>query len=124
VHRTFASGTIVYQEVQTPTTTTGGQFSMRIGTGVVSFGTFGAIEWPIYPHYLQIEIDPTGGTAFTDMGTTQLVSVPYALPHETTDALSGSTGRIARCTAADAVGSSSITESAGQIGINDTSPSY
>src|SRR6185436_16835653 len=41
-------------------------------------GSFAAITWGSGNKYLQVEMDPTGGTAYTNMGTQQLVSVPYS----------------------------------------------
>jgi len=48
-----------------------------MGTAVV--GTFSGINWGKNSKFIQVEMDPTGGTNYTDMGTTQMMSVPYAL---------------------------------------------
>ncbi len=44
---------------------------------------FSSIDWSAGPYFLQTETDPTGGTTYTISGTSQLLSVPYAL-HATT----------------------------------------
>jgi hypothetical protein len=69
----------VYEETQTPTTNANGLLSIYIGAGTGS-DDFSAIDWSVQPHYITIEIDPTGNNGnYTITGTTQLASVPYAL---------------------------------------------
>ncbi len=74
-----ASGTAVYTETQTPTTNINGLISLAIGEGTVQSGNFSAIEWSEGPFFIKTETDPTGGTNYTITGTSQLLSVPYAL---------------------------------------------
>ncbi|WP_339623326.1 hypothetical protein [uncultured Winogradskyella sp.] len=71
-------GTAVYVETQTPTTNGNGLVSIMIGTGITS-DDFNAIDWSIGPYFIKTETDPTGGSNYTITGTSQLVSVPYAL---------------------------------------------
>ncbi len=78
IRASSASGTIEYQETQTLTTNTFGLFSAAIGSGTISSGTWAAITWNAALHFLQVELDPAGGTAWLDMGTSQLLSVPYS----------------------------------------------
>ncbi|MDU9792276.1 hypothetical protein, partial [Helicobacter pylori] len=42
-------------------------------------GTFGGINWGSGSKFTQVELDPAGGFSYMDMGTTQMLSVPYAL---------------------------------------------
>jgi hypothetical protein len=73
-------GSAVYVETQTPTTNANGLLSIYIGGGTAVTGTFSGIAWSNGPHYIKIEIDPSGNnTNYTITGTTQLVSVPFAL---------------------------------------------
>jgi uncharacterized protein (TIGR02145 family) len=74
-----ANGIIVYRETQTPTTNAQGLINLFAGQGTATTGTFATINWGSKSKFLQTEIDITGGTNYTDMGTTQLMSVPYAL---------------------------------------------
>lgn len=74
-----AGGTIVYQETDTATTSKLGMFTVNVGSGSVVSGTFSAIDWANGSKYLQVEIDPAGGTSYVNMGASQLLSVPYAL---------------------------------------------
>ncbi len=73
------SGTVVYSERLTGTTNTNGLVSLAIGTGTVLSGTFSTINWSTGNYYLKTETDPTGGTSYTISGTSQLLSVPYAM---------------------------------------------
>ena len=73
------SGNAVYIETQTPTTNDNGLISLEIGGGIVSSGSFSTLDWANGPYFIKTEIDPTGGTNYTISGTTQLLSVPYAL---------------------------------------------
>jgi hypothetical protein len=70
-----SSGTVVYTETQTPGTNTNGLVSIEIGGGT----GFDAIDWSSGPYFLKTETDPTGGTNYSISGTSQLLSVPYAL---------------------------------------------
>jgi len=74
-----AIGTAVYIERQTPTTNANGLASLEIGSGTVLIGSFNTINWANGPYFVKTETDITGGTTYTISGTTQLMSVPYAL---------------------------------------------
>jgi hypothetical protein len=71
--------TAVYEETQTPTSNTNGLVSLEIGTGTVTSGSFTAIDWSADTYFIKTETDPTGGTTYTITGTSQLLSVPFAL---------------------------------------------
>ena len=77
--QTSASGTAVYVETQTPTTNANGLASIEIGGGTVVSGNFSTINWANGPYFIKTETDPTGGNNYTITGTSQLLSVPYAL---------------------------------------------
>jgi hypothetical protein len=81
------SGTVVYQETYSPNpqTNANGLATIEIGGGVPVTGTFSAINWASGPYYLKTETDPTGGTSYTVIGTSQLLSVPYALDAKTAE---------------------------------------
>jgi uncharacterized protein (TIGR02145 family) len=74
-----ANGTSVYVETQTPTTNANGLASIEIGGGNLISGNFANINWANGPYFIKTETDPTGGTNYTITGTSQLLSVPYAL---------------------------------------------
>jgi hypothetical protein len=87
----------VYEETQTPTTNANGLLSIYIGAGTGS-DDFSAIDWSALPHYITIEIDPTGNNGnYTITGTTQLASVPYALYAKTSsdaEAVAANTAKV------------------------------
>lgn len=74
-----APGTTVYSEIHSLSTNTFGIANLVIGNGTVESGTFSAIDWAGNTHFLMVEVDPAGGTSYVNMGTAQLLSVPYAL---------------------------------------------
>ena len=77
--QTSPSGTAVYVETQTPSTNTNGLVSIEIGGGAVVSGNFSNINWANGPYFVKTETDPNGGTSYNITGTSQLLSVPYAL---------------------------------------------
>jgi len=79
IHDSAANGAVVYQETQTPTTNAQGLINLFAGKGTAVTGTFAGINWGSKSKFLQTEIDIAGGNNYTDMGTMQLMSVPYAL---------------------------------------------
>ncbi|MEQ8532192.1 MAG: hypothetical protein RIB86_10085, partial [Imperialibacter sp.] len=87
--QTTAAGAAVYVETQTPTTTASGLVSLEIGTGTVVSGTFAGINWGADVYFLKTETDLAGGTNYTIAGTSQLLSVPYALNAKTAQTVTG-----------------------------------
>ncbi len=77
-----AEGTVVYAETQSPESNANGLVSIEIGTGTTS-DDFSAIDWSSGPYYIKTETDPSGGANYTIIGTSQILSVPYALYSET-----------------------------------------
>lgn len=79
-----ASGTPVYVETHTPTTNINGLATVEIGSGTVVSGSFANIDWSAGPYFIKTETDPAGGSNYSVTGTSQLLSVPYALYAENT----------------------------------------
>ena len=82
-----ASGNVVYQETYNPKpqTNANGLATVEIGGGEASVGNFADIDWGSGIYFLKTETDPTGGTNYNIIGTSQLLSVPYALHAKTAD---------------------------------------
>ncbi|MEP2023319.1 MAG: hypothetical protein ABJH98_14665 [Reichenbachiella sp.] len=80
-----ADGTAVYIETQNPSTNANGLVSIAIGEGTVVSGSFLEILWPSGVFFIKTEIDIEGGTNYTISGTSQLMSVPYALHSDYAD---------------------------------------
>lgn len=72
-------GTALFVETHNTTTNSFGLISLSIGAGVNVSGSIAAIDWGANIYFLKVEMDPANGTAYVDMGTSQLLSVPYAL---------------------------------------------
>ena len=75
-------GTEVYQETFATTTNGYGLVNLEIGTGTTS-GDFASINWSSGLYFIETAVDITGGTSYVVMGTSQLISVPYALHAKT-----------------------------------------
>ncbi|HSO85512.1 MAG TPA: hypothetical protein VLQ91_03100, partial [Draconibacterium sp.] len=74
------SGALAYSETHTHINTNAfGLVELEIGKGTPVSGTFSSIEWGNDSYYVRIEMDPEGGTAYQELSTSQLLSVPYAL---------------------------------------------
>ncbi|MCW3084569.1 MAG: Collagen triple helix repeat-containing protein [Bacteroidetes bacterium] len=106
-----ATGLIVYQETHTVTTNALGLFSISIGMGTPSVGTFSAISWGTGSKYMEVEVN--FGSGYVSMGTSQLLSVPYALYAET----SGSSGVAGATGNTGATGATGATGTAGTAGV-------
>lgn len=103
IHTGTPTGTVQYYEERSVTTDATGLFSFQIGSPgmIIAAGTIASVNWEQGEKYLQIEMDPANGNSFTDMGTQQLVTVPYAkvaekfsLPYSTTDPFNTETFKI------------------------------
>jgi hypothetical protein len=73
------SGPVIYSELHSRTTNSFGLVDLEIGNGTYPSGTFTGINWGVSTYFVKVEMDPAGGIAFQLMGTSQLLSVPYAL---------------------------------------------
>ncbi|MCF0041686.1 tail fiber domain-containing protein [Dyadobacter fanqingshengii] len=76
IYKTAPNSNIKFEEEHTPITNINGVFTIPVGSAGMDLS---AIDWKESEYYLQVEIDPTSGNNFIDLGTTQLLSVPYAL---------------------------------------------
>lgn len=75
-----AGGAVLFQETQIKTTNNAfGLVNLEIGAGTVQQGAYPtASQWASGAKFLQVEVDPSGGASFSDMGATQISAVPYA----------------------------------------------
>ena len=115
IHETSSSGTVVYSETFSPTTNQFGLFTIAIGQGTPVSGTFSAIAWNTGDYWLQVEMDPTGGTTYTSMGTSQLLSVPFAM-YANNAGTSGTTGATGPTGAVGPTGADGATGAVGPTG--------
>jgi hypothetical protein len=69
----------VFSETHLITTNANGLATLRIGSGQAVAGNLNDIDWSLGPFFLRTETDPTGGTNYSIVGTSQFLSVPYTL---------------------------------------------
>lgn len=123
------NGTVLYQETHINTTNQFGLFNLSVGAGSVVTGSFSSISWGIGSKYIKTEIDPNGGTSYTVAGTSELLSVPYALYAQTSSVagptgpqgstgLNGATGPTGANGNTGATGSQGVQGATGANGIN------
>ena len=79
IHDSSANGVVCYRETQTTTSNTQGLVYLYVGKGTPESNAFNLIRWEVNAKFLQVELDLLNGNNFTDLGTTALMSVPYAL---------------------------------------------
>ncbi len=78
------TGTAVYTESHTISTNENGLVTLSIGSGSTT-DDFSSIDWGNGTYYIKSETDPAGGANYTIAGTSQLLSVPYALYAKSTE---------------------------------------
>ncbi|MCA1762333.1 MAG: DUF1566 domain-containing protein [Flavobacteriales bacterium] len=77
------NGDPVYVETHSITTNSGGLGSLALGAGTPEANaSLGSVNWSDGPFYLKSETDPDGGSNYTVIATSQILSVPYALHAE------------------------------------------
>jgi hypothetical protein len=84
-------GITVYQETFATTTNGYGLVNLEIGSGTTAYD-FTTIDWANGPYFMETAVDVTGGTMYTVMGTSQFMSVPYALYAKTSGNIEGQCG--------------------------------
>ena len=77
IHDNSATGTVVYEETHNNNTNAQGLVSLNVGGGTAVTGTFSGIQWGTRSKFLQVLMN--AGNGVVDLGTQQMMSVPYAL---------------------------------------------
>lgn len=75
-------GKVEYSEVHEAKTSSGGVIAIAVGTGTEPYSDFAEIPWE-KGIFIQTEVKPEKSNDFVDMGTTQIMAVPYSLRSET-----------------------------------------
>ena len=73
------TGNAVYVETHTASTNASGLVTFQVGGGTVVSGSMAVINWAAGPFYIKTETDTAGGSNYSISGTSQLLSVPFAL---------------------------------------------
>ena len=77
IHDSTALGTVVFEETHTTTSNAQGLISLNVGEGSAVFGTLNGVNWSTENKFLQVLMNTGNGNV--DLGTQQMMSVPYAL---------------------------------------------
>jgi len=134
---------IEYAENQSIETNNFGLYTLQIGNGDVETGNFSNIKWETGTKYIKVFIDAKGGNHYEEIGTTQLLSVPYALyankagtanelaetkktrtgtVSSATAHAAGDANYVSKFTAFNTIGKSLIYDNGVRVGIGTTSP--
>jgi len=84
------SGTVTYSETHSVSTNVNGLATLAIGAGTPDTGTFSAIDWSHGPYFLKVETISEEGTNYISTGTSEILSVPYALHSKTAETVTDS----------------------------------
>ena len=136
------SSLIEYAEIQLTETNNFGLYTLQIGNGIVESGTFSNIKWENGTKFIKVFIDAKGGNNFEEIGTTQLLSVPYALyankagiakelaetktrtgtVSSVSTHVAGDANYLSKFTALNTIGKSLIYDNGSRVGIGTTTP--
>ncbi|PLX19701.1 MAG: hypothetical protein C0599_10455, partial [Salinivirgaceae bacterium] len=105
-------GTVLYTETHAIESNAYGLVNLVVGTGDVVSGVFADIDWASGPFFLKVELDAEANNNFVTLGTTQLLSVPFA-----NYAFSGGSGSTSWADAEESVSTNK------KVGIGTASPS-
>lgn len=132
-----------YDERHSVKTNEFGLYTLQIGNGTPLLGDMKSVKWETGNKYIRVAIDPKGGDDFQWVGTTQLLSVPYALyadkagmARETVNSTggtragavstsatgTGTTNYLTKFTAANTIYNSQLFDNGSNIGIGTASP--
>jgi hypothetical protein len=133
-----------YVETQQVSTNEFGLYTLQIGGGTPLLGDMKTVKWETGNKYIQVAIDPLGGTQYEVVGTTQLLSVPYAIYADkagqaretvgstgttragnvsTSAAGTGTVNYLTKFVAANTIYNSQIFDNGTNVGIGTTTPS-
>ncbi len=114
------NGPVIFKEQHTDSTNRYGLFTLKIGMGTIISGSlpFSQINWSVGDKFLEVKIDTVGGSNYVSIGTTQMMSVPYALYAKTAGGLSnGINGATGATGAAGVTGVTGATGATGATGV-------
>lgn len=74
------TGSPVYREThQSVYTGVNGVLTLTVGAGSSDVGDFSTIDWGAKDYFIRVDLDANGGSNFSQMGTSRLLSVPFAM---------------------------------------------
>jgi len=118
-----SAGSDYYIESKTVTSNAQGVINHIVGTGNVISGTFSTIPWSTGEVMMKVEIDPNGGTSYSQLSEpVKLQSVPFALFAGSTTPIDGTYGQTLYHNGTTWVASSILISNGTNVGIGTTSP--
>ncbi len=73
------AGSILFQETHNKSTNSQGLVTCIIGAGSLTQGAYPTgVQWGTGSKFLQVEVDPAGGSAYTEISNAQVMAVPYS----------------------------------------------
>ncbi|MGB4030825.1 MAG: fibrobacter succinogenes major paralogous domain-containing protein [Tenuifilaceae bacterium] len=84
-----STGDAVYIETFSTTTNSFGLVNLVVGSGSPKEGALSDVEWSSDSYFIKVEVDFQGGSNYAEMGTTQLLSVPYAMHAKSASQIKG-----------------------------------
>jgi hypothetical protein len=88
------TGDVVYQETQTTSTNANGLINIQIGSGKVTEGDFGKIDWAKSPYFIKTEINPSGAVKFKRSDKSLIVSCVLYASNPAKDAATAAVGAV------------------------------
>jgi len=80
---------IKYSELHSPTTNANGLVTIEVGAGTDTTGSFTDLDWAHNKYFIRTQIDLNGGTNYTILTSSQILTVPYAFHAQTADEVTG-----------------------------------
>ncbi len=113
------NGLVVYEEFHLVTTNDYGMFDLVIGEGTNNLGLLEDVDWGDHIHFLNVQVKKTTELVWINMGSGQLLSVPYALYAKTAENLNnGENDPVFQSSPAYGITSDDITKLSELSGVN------
>ena len=75
----MSDDSVYYQEKHAVTTNAYGNVSVSVGDGEMLRGSFDAIPWETMQVMMQVEVSADGTDNYVNMGSMQILPVPYTI---------------------------------------------
>jgi hypothetical protein len=120
------TGSIAYEENHNTSTNDYGLVNLVVGNGATVTGALSDMNWSDGPYFMRVSADVEGLNGFREIGTTQLLSVPYAKHADTASvayesAVSGSSTHALKSDTADYANQTELSKYADTATVSEVS---